>query len=129
VIGVAPLDENIPARRLTLTATILLLMLFATAALRLIGTVRVESLADGLNRSGELPGGIDPNSATWWELSHLPGIGETRARQIVEYRESVRGRRGSPTSVVFRSPADLTKVEGIGPTTAERVATSLIFPP
>jgi competence ComEA-like helix-hairpin-helix protein len=29
---------------------------------------------------------IDLNAAAWWELAWLPGIGESKARAIVEYR-------------------------------------------
>ena len=117
------------SRRSTVATTSLVLVLALVPVLRLAGQVRVQDLTDGLNRSNELVGQIDPNAAPWWELSHLPGIGETRARQIVEYRELVRARRGSPSSIVFHGPADMTKVEGIGATIAERIAPRLAFPP
>jgi len=52
------------------------------------------------------PGGkININSATQKELMTLKGIGEVRAKQIIEYRE-----RSGP----FRSIEDLKRVKGIG---------------
>ena len=51
------------------------------------------------------PGRIDLNSATMEQLVLLPGIGETLASRIIEYRETV-----GP----FRQTEDLLKVKGIG---------------
>lgn len=48
---------------------------------------------------------INLNLAEWYELSNLPGIGETLAKRIVEDRE-VNGR--------FNSVEDLMRVPGIG---------------
>lgn len=49
---------------------------------------------------------LDLNRAEWWELSTLPGIGEKRARAIVEYRQ---------TSGPFRKVDELGNVPGISP--------------
>jgi len=75
---------------------------------------------------------IDPNTASWAELTALPGIGETLARRIVRYRESRAGAGAlAPTrpAVVFRCPEDLAQVRGIGPKTVARIAPYLKFPP
>lgn len=48
---------------------------------------------------------INLNTADVYELQRLPGIGEKRARAIVDYREE-----NGP----FRSVEDLTRVSGIG---------------
>jgi len=56
--------------------------------------------------------GIDINTAEWWELVLLPGIGEKTARRIVEFRES-EGR--------FESVQGLLEVPGIGPATVAGV--------
>lgn len=70
---------------------------------------------------------LDPETATWFELAQLPGIGETLARRITDYRDAQR--RGEPTGDrVFRSAADLDGVSGIGPRTLERIAPYLCFP-
>jgi competence protein ComEA len=56
---------------------------------------------------------VDLNEADWPEFTVLPGVGETLARRIVEYR----GEHGP-----FRDFRDLRKVKGIGPRTLERVS-------
>jgi competence ComEA-like helix-hairpin-helix protein len=53
---------------------------------------------------------VDLNRAPWHELMNLPGIGETRAREIVTDRE-----RFGP----FRGFRDLLRVRGIGAATVE----------
>jgi competence ComEA-like helix-hairpin-helix protein len=77
--------------------------------------VRVESRASTPLGTGER---LDPNTAREIDLRRLPGIGAVRARAIVEERTS-----GGP----FRVPADLVRVPGIGPRTAEKLAPYLEF--
>ncbi len=60
---------------------------------------------------------LDLNRATEAELEQLPGIGPSRAQDIVAYRES-----HGP----FASVEDIQQVPGIGPTTYERIAPYLI---
>lgn len=55
---------------------------------------------------------VNLNNAEAWLLQALPGIGETRAEAIMEFRR----RNGK-----FQSISDLLKVEGIGTSTYERV--------
>jgi len=55
---------------------------------------------------------IDLNRAEVWLLEALPGIGETRAQDIIDYR-----RQNGP----FSNTKELTKVEGIGTATYERI--------
>ncbi len=55
---------------------------------------------------------IDVNQAEAWLLEALPGIGPSLAAAIIEYR----GLNGP-----FRSIEELTKVNGIGPATLERL--------
>lgn len=55
---------------------------------------------------------LDLNAAEWWELATLPGIGQTRARAIVETRRSRKG---------FRSLDELTQVPGMPPQLAEKL--------
>ena len=61
---------------------------------------------------GEGPQKVDINRAEAWLLQALPGIGETRAQAIIDYR-----RQNGP----FRHTSELTKVEGIGPATYHQI--------
>ncbi len=67
-------------------------------------------------KSVEFP--IDVNSADVKTLTFLPGIGEVKARAIVEYRE----KHG-----YFSGPEDLLKVRGIGPKTLESIEDKIEF--
>jgi competence protein ComEA len=60
----------------------------------------------------EQPQKIDLNRAEVWLLEALPEIGETRAKAIVEYRD-----QNGP----FQNISELTKVEGIGIATYDKV--------
>ena len=55
---------------------------------------------------------IDLNRAEAWLLEALPGIGETRAQAIIDYRQ-----QNGP----FHNINELTKVEGIGTATYEKI--------
>lgn len=59
------------------------------------------------------PGLLDLNRASEADLDRLPGVGKTRAKAILAYRE-----RNGP----FADPADLSKVPGLGRRLAERLA-------
>ena len=60
----------------------------------------------------EEPQKINLNRAEVWLLEALPGIGETLAQRIVDYRH-----QNGP----FQNINELTKVEGIGTTTYEQI--------
>lgn len=64
--------------------------------------------------------GIDPNDASWSDLALLPDIGSQTANAIIAYREQ-------HVRCVFRSPADLLAVKGIGPKTLEGITPHLRF--
>jgi competence protein ComEA len=55
---------------------------------------------------------VDINRAEAWLLEVLPGIGEERARAIMDYRQ-----QNGP----FRNTGELLKVEGIGMATYEKI--------
>jgi hypothetical protein len=91
--------------------------------------------ADASQPASPLDQRIDPNTATWPELTHLPRIGEQIAKRIVEYRQARRpaadsasGSNMAPSPPVFTCPQDLAKVRGIGPKTVELIAPHLKFP-
>ncbi len=60
----------------------------------------------------EQPQKINLNRAEAWLLEALPGIGETRAQAIIDYRQ-----QNGP----FSNIKELTKVEGIGTATYEKI--------
>ena len=60
----------------------------------------------------EQPQKIDINQAEAWLLEALPGIGETMAQAIIDYREQ---------NGLFSNINELTKVTGIGTTTYEEI--------
>lgn len=66
--------------------------------------------------SGNLPP-IDLNRAPWQDLTLLPGIGEAKAKRIVEHRERIGG---------FRYVGELDQVSGIGPSLVERIRPHVI---
>lgn len=76
-------------------------------------------------RFDDLADRLDPNSATWQELSVLPQIGETRARAIVAHRERdlAQGR-----AIAFAREEDLFRVKGIGAATVATLRPYLAFP-
>jgi competence protein ComEA len=55
---------------------------------------------------------VDVNRAGWPELIQLPGIGPTLAQRLIDEREQ---------NGQFRDVDDLTRVNGLGPRTLERV--------
>lgn len=61
---------------------------------------------------GQSPQKININQAEGWLLEALPGIGETRAQAIIEYREM---------NGFFRDIRELIQVEGIGETLYEEI--------
>ena len=61
---------------------------------------------------GRSPQKIDLNRADCWLLEALPGIGETRAQAIVDYRNE---------EGPFQRVEDLLEVAGIGPETLEQI--------
>ena len=60
----------------------------------------------------ERPQKVDLNLAEAWLLQALPGIGETRAQAIIDYRQE----KGQ-----FRHISEITNVEGIGTETYEKI--------
>lgn len=68
---------------------------------------------------------INPNDAPVASLVRLPGIGISRAGEIVTYRENFVGKDSNRPA--FRDYDDLQKVSGIGPKTVENISEWLRF--
>jgi DNA uptake protein ComE-like DNA-binding protein len=77
-------------------------------------------------RYDELADKIDPNTADWQTLAALPGLGEKRAKTIIEYRESFTTE--NPGHLAFAEPEDLMLVRGIGPSMLATLRPYLLFP-
>ncbi|MGB7156802.1 MAG: helix-hairpin-helix domain-containing protein [Tepidisphaeraceae bacterium] len=78
-------------------------------------------------RYSELADKIDPNTADWQSLAALPGLGEKRAKTIIEYREAFTAK--NPGNLAFSEPEDLLLVRGIGPSMLATLRPYLLFPP
>ena len=89
----------------------LLLLLFVgvlllSGAVLELKTRKVQQDVTTARKSIELP--IDVNSATEQELIFLPGIGQSKAKAIIEYRQ-----KNGP----FRTLSELERIPGIGKNT------------
>ncbi len=103
-----------------------LLLLIAFLGTTTTVTAPVAPLTGSFDESIGLK--IDPNSAPWWELTIIPGVGEVTARRIVAFRHENDDDGDGDGNVPFRRPADLQAVHGIGPKTSARLAPYLTFP-
>jgi competence ComEA-like helix-hairpin-helix protein len=113
-----PLDG--PGRTAPAPGAFLRALLRTSAALALGVALAGSALApgaraatpSGVPAAALAPSPIDVNTATVSELTALPGIGEKRARAIVEAREQ----RGG-----FKTVDELVEVRGIGPANLEKL--------
>ncbi len=79
------------------------------------------------SRYNDLADRIDPNTASWPSLAALPGLGEKRAKTIIEYRDAFT--KEHPGQLAFSEPEDLLLVRGIGPSMLATLRPYLLFPP
>lgn len=99
-------------------------------AQRLIDGQKIHVPAGGENAVETVPakaGAVDPvifpidlNSATQDQLEQLPGIGTTRAEDIITYRQKIGG---------FDKIEQIMEVPGIGPATFERIKELIMVSP
>lgn len=79
-------------------------------------------------RFDELADKIDPNTANWETLAAVPGLGQRRARDIVDFRQRKRDLAHDPNLVVFHTGNDLLFVRGVGVATVDNLKPYLLFP-
>ena len=77
-------------------------------------------------RSHELPGKLDPNTATASALASLPSIGPKLAQRIIDERDAFQ--KDNPTRLPYEHPKDLLRVPGIGQAMLENITPYLSFP-
>ncbi|MEG1009756.1 MAG: helix-hairpin-helix domain-containing protein, partial [Bacilli bacterium] len=72
----------------------------------------ITNLDGVINKTGK----VSLNSGTIEELMTIPFIGETKAKLIIQYRETNNG---------FKDIEDIMNVKGIGPNTFEKIKSYL----
>ena len=90
-------------------------LVLAGLLLFLVGALAVPTLVDAGQQAGaqaQSPEKIEVNSATVEQLQEVPGIGQTLAERIIEFRKE-----HGP----FERVEDLLNVQGIGERTLERM--------
>lgn len=104
-------------------AGVLALMLAAGAALACKAAAPRLALGDSVPVFSQNVANdrVNPNTASEASLRRLPGLGATRAADIVRYRQA-----NGPTA--FGRPADLERIKGIGPGTAAKIREYLDLP-
>lgn len=118
-----PIDDRISIRRNhNITLWVLLVVLTVSIAWKYFAyQIRVNHDFEVIQGTTQaLPNSVNPNTASWTSLARLPGIGETKAKAIIDYREAFY-QDHSKDKFPFESPDDLKKVKGIGPATVEKI--------
>jgi competence protein ComEA len=87
-------------------------------ALALVASLGLALAAFGSAEARKLEGVVNVNTASVEELQLLPGVGEARARAIVDLRKQ----RGG-----LKSLEDLLSVKGIGEASLERLRPHVAF--
>ena len=97
------------------------ILVIVIAAL-LAATVNIVEGYSRLDRTDHmvLEGRINPNNATVGSLVNLNGIGPSRAKKIIEYRQQ----NGNQA---FKCSKDVENVKGIGPKTGKAMSQWLYF--
>ena len=108
-------------RRMLLAAVVPLLLALSVALL--VEPADLPDPARAGDRAAELSTRLDPNTADAAALSALPGLGEARARAIIDYR-TAHARPGRPA---FTTARDLLPIHGIGVSTVANLEPSLTF--
>jgi competence ComEA-like helix-hairpin-helix protein len=96
---------------------------------RFVGGELVLEMGDSALESSDaepLTGKINPNTSDWASMTRLPGIGPTRARAIVAYREQYLQDHPDETRA-FTCAEDLMRIKGIGEKISAQIEPFLSF--
>ena len=115
-------------RRRDVVLWLLLIVLTGTSIYRLIESRHkaVVSLNIVNNNADNLVDKINPNEASWASMARLPGIGMSKAKAIVRYRQQWR-EKYIDGEKPFKEGNDLCMIKGIGEKTVEKINEYLYF--
>jgi helix-hairpin-helix protein len=89
-------------------------------------TIKTEDWGSEPGAAESLTGKINPNTADWVSLTRLPGIGPTRARAMVAFREQYLQIHPDENRA-FTCADDLMRIKGIGEKISAQMEPFLIF--
>ncbi|HEX8523868.1 MAG TPA: helix-hairpin-helix domain-containing protein [Tepidisphaeraceae bacterium] len=115
-----------PSQRIILATFVLLLGAFLAFRLHHDRQLITNPQTGDGPRAAELVTHVDPNTAPLSNLALIPGLGEKRAKAIIDYRDTFRATR--PKEKPFQTPMDLLKVKGMGVSMVENVSPYMVFP-
>jgi len=98
-----------------------LLAFIVAACLAIVFCLYFAFAGYGSQQSVKLQQKINPNNASLESLMRLPGIGRSKAKAIIHYREKF------GQTDAFKDCNDLKNVEGIGPKVAAEMCQYLEF--
>ena len=94
-------------------------------ALLLAGALAVYNFDSHSQAEIAIQGKVNPNIATSASLVRLPGIGQSKAQAIINYRAGFSA--NNVTARAFEKPDDMANVSGIGPKTVMKLTDWLMF--
>lgn len=126
--GPEPCETDALSHRRHLAALVVTGLLFAATLAFLPTRPRVVGERASVDHQclAQLERGVDPDTADWFELAQLPGIGEVLAKRIVAFRETGQT-KCEKSGRVFTCAAGLTQVRGVGERTVHRISPFLRF--
>jgi DNA uptake protein ComE-like DNA-binding protein len=110
----------------TLLALCLLLLVWLGIEQAMQPALVPDPPTDSAPRANEIQDCLDPNTADAAALSAIPSLGESKARDIVAFRETFI--RQHPGQHPFNSADDLMQIKGIGPGVSSDISPYLYFP-
>ena len=115
-------------RRRDIILWLLLIVLAGSSTYRLIEHRRkvLVPLLYSDKSSDNLADKINPNIASWASMARLPGIGMSKAKAIVRYRQQW-CENNIDGEIPFKESMDLCNIKGIGQKTVEKIKEYLYY--